>query len=312
MCIRDIFIIEMERERLNNAWNIDDIANESPSEQDYDNAQGGFDDYLQNYDGLGDLARMPDYVLESIKRQYKGGKDYTIEDKKNIHRWQMKIRAGLDTGTAIAASPDPGPTPVKPGEVPTAPSSPWLPGKSPATIAASPDPGPAPVKPGDVPVVPSSPWLPGKSPAKLAKLAKRKKDLGSTIADVSQGLSATDAASIAGSQTTKGTKKKKKYNTKTMAASFKPQGDTLKETTFERIRKLRKGWDYKGKPTPTETGFPEKEPPERVNGWHPEYGKGHEKRYKKLDPHSAKAMAKVKTGDPKVDNTVEKQAQKKK
>ena len=142
--------------------------------------------------------------------------------------------------------------------------------------------------------------------------AKRKKELGSTIADVSQGLSATDAASIAGSQTTKGTKKKKKYNTKTMAASFKPQGGTLKETTFEKIRKLRKSWDYEGKPTPTETGFPDKEPPERVNGWHPEYGKGHEKRYKKLDPHSAKAMAKVKTGDPKVDNTVEKQAKKKK
>ena len=138
--------------------------------------------------------------------------------------------------------------------------------------------------------------------------AKRKKELGSTIADVSQGLSATDAASIAGSQTTKSTKKKKKYNTKTMAASFKPQGGTLKETTFERIRKLRKSWDYEGKPTPTETGFPEKEPPERVNGWHPEYGKGHEKRYKKLDPHSAKAMAKVKTGDPKVDNIVKKQA----
>jgi len=151
--------------------------------------------------------------------------------------------------------------------------------------------------------------LPGKSPAKLAKLAKRKKDLGSTIADVSQGLSATDAASIAGSQTTsKGTKKKKKYNTKTVVASFKPQGGTLKETTFEKIRKLRKNWDYEGKPTPTETGFPEKEPPERINGWHPEYGKGHEKRYKKLDPHSAKAMAKVKTGDPKVDNIVKKQA----
>lgn len=273
------FIIEMERERLNNAWNIDDIANQSPSEQNYDNAQGGFDDYLQNYQGLGDMAAIPGYVLDSIKKQYKGGKDYTIEDKKNILNWQQKIKAGLNTGTAIAASPDP---------------------------------GPAPVKPGDVPVVPSSPWLPGKSPAKLAKLAKRKKDLGSTIADVSQGLSATDAASIAGSQTTKGTKKKKKYNTKTMAASFKPQGDTLKETTFERIRKLRKGWDYKGKPTPTETGFPEKEPPERVNGWHPEYGKGHEKRYKKLDPHSAKTMARVKTGDPKVDNTVEKQATKKK
>ena len=236
----------------------------------------GFDDFLESYKGLGDISQIPGYVLDSIKRQYKGGKDYTIEDKKNIINWQQKIRAGLDgDDTAIAASPDPGPAPVKPGEVPT---------------------------------VPSSPWLPGKSPAKLAKLAKRKKDLGSTIADVSQGLSATDAASIAGSQTTKSTKKKKKYNTKTMAASFKPQGGTLKETTFERIRKLRKSWDYEGKPTPTETGFPDKEPPERVNGWHPEYGKGHEKRYKKLDPHSAKAMAKVTTGDPKVDNIVKKQA----
>ena len=150
---------------------------------------------------------------------------------------------------------------------------------------------------------------PGNVRPKFPLQAKRKKELGSTIADVSQGLSATDAASIAGSQTTsKGTKKKKKYNTKTVVASFKPQGGTLKETTFEKIRKLRKSWDYEGKPTPTETGFPEKEPPERVNGWHPEYGKGHEKRYKKLDPHSAKTMARVKTGDPKVDNIVKKQA----
>ena len=203
--------------------------------------------------------------------------------------------------TASGEGGSPGQPYVPPKEDP---KNPWVPAPG-KTTAASPDPGPAPVKPGDVPVVPSSPWLPGKSPAKLAK---RKKDLGSTIADVSQGLSATDAASIAGSQTTKSTKKKKKYNTKTMAASFKPQGGTLKETTFERIRKLRKSWDYEGKPTPTETGFPDKEPPERVNGWHPEYGKGHEKRYKKLDPHSAKAMAKVKTGDPKVDNIVKKQA----
>ena len=321
------FIIEMERERLNNAWNIDDIANESPSEQDYDNAQGGFDDYLQNYEGLGDMAAIPGYVLDSIKRQYKGGKDYTIEDKKNILNWQQKIKAGLDTGTAIAASPDPGPTPVKPGEVPTTPSSPYLPGKSPYNVAGSwtggprtsplsgagkgPHPGPgwkwypdAKGGQGDYLPVPRA-----SAGGDDTQIAKRKKELGSTIADVSQGLSATDAASIAGSQTTsKGTKKKKKYNTKTMAASFKPQGGTLKETTFEKIRKLRKSWDYEGKPTPTETGFPEKEPPERVNGWHPEYGKGHEKRYKKLDPHSAKTMARVKTGDPKVDNIVKKQA----
>ena len=44
-----------------------------------------------------------------------------------------------------------------------------------AKIAASPNPGPAPVKPGDVPVAPSSPWLPGKSPAKLAKKLREAK-----------------------------------------------------------------------------------------------------------------------------------------
>ena len=32
---------------------------------------------------------MPDYVKESMQRQYKG-KDYTIEDKKNVVNWHIK------------------------------------------------------------------------------------------------------------------------------------------------------------------------------------------------------------------------------
>ena len=34
-------------------------------------------------------ANMPSYIYESLQRQYKG-KDYTIEDKKNVINWQKK------------------------------------------------------------------------------------------------------------------------------------------------------------------------------------------------------------------------------
>ena len=34
-------------------------------------------------------GNMPDYVKESMQRQYKG-KDYTIEDKKNVVNWHIK------------------------------------------------------------------------------------------------------------------------------------------------------------------------------------------------------------------------------
>ena len=103
-------------------------------------------------------------------------------------------------------------------------------------------------------------------------------------------------------------KKKKKRNT--MAASYKPQGGTLKETTFDRIKKVRKKFDYEGKPTPTDDGYPENPPAELgKDGFHSEYGKN-SNRYKKLDPISAKAMARVKTGDPETDAVVQKQAKK--
>ena len=114
--------------------------------------------------------------------------------------------------------------------------------------------------------------------------------------------------SIGGNFVTYSAKKKKN----TMAASYKPQGGTLKETTFDRIKKVRKKFDYEGKPTPTDDGYPENPPAELgKDGFHSEYGKN-SNRYKKLDPISAKAMARVKTGDPETDAVVQKQAKKKK
>lgn len=38
---------------------------------------------------IASTRNMPDYVKESMKRQY-SGKDYTIEDKKNVINWHRK------------------------------------------------------------------------------------------------------------------------------------------------------------------------------------------------------------------------------
>ena len=85
---------------------------------------------------------------------------------------------------SISASPN-SPDPVKPGDVPTAPSSPYLPGKSPYNVAASPN-SPDPVKPGEVPTAPSSPYLPGKSPYKVAANKNVKKKNKVLSADYKQ------------------------------------------------------------------------------------------------------------------------------
>ncbi len=75
------------------------------------------------------------------------------------------------------------------------------------------------------------------------------------------------------------------------------------------IEKIKKKYDYENKPSPD--GFPENEPPQLdpKTGMHPRYGKN-ANRYGKLDPISAKAMARVKTGDPETDASVQKQAKK--
>ena len=61
------------------------------------------------------------------------------------------------------------------------------------------------------------------------------------------------------------------------------------------------------KPDSTVVDTPPKIDPK--TGMHPNYGKN-ANRYGKLDPISAKAMARVKTGDPETDASVQKQAKK--
>ena len=52
---------------------------------------------------MGRPANMPSYVYESIQRQYKGGKDYTIEDKKNVINWHKKAKFEKDPKTEANA-----------------------------------------------------------------------------------------------------------------------------------------------------------------------------------------------------------------
>ena len=46
-------------------------------------------------------AQMPQYVKDSIMRQY-SGKDYSIEDKKNILNWQQRMRASRNNNLQVA------------------------------------------------------------------------------------------------------------------------------------------------------------------------------------------------------------------
>jgi len=64
---------------------------------------------------------------------------------------------------------------------------------------------------------------------------------------------------------------------------------------------------YPGQPSPN--GFPDTPPPKMINGRHPEFGK-QARRYRRLDPISAKTMSMVKTGDPETDKQVNDQAKK--
>ena len=100
------------------------------------------------------------------------------------------------------------------------------------------------------------------------------------------------------------------YSVGNLKLSYEPEGSMIQETTFEKLKQVRLKFNYKGKPTPTEDGFPE-EPPATPgpDGFHPKYGK-HAARYKRLDPASADSMPG--TGDPETDALVDKQKSKKK
>jgi len=97
-------------------------------------------------------------------------------------------------------------------------------------------------------------------------------------------------------------------------AGYEPKGEVLSEK--KRLKSVKDATSkipgyYDGKPAPL--GFPMQEPPEMINGLHPDLvtSKGQKKqsnRYNRLDPASAKAMPP--TGNPHIDKKVRAAAKK--
>ena len=80
-------------------------------------------------------------------------------------------------------------------------------------------------------------------------------------------------------------------------------GTYLKDPLVKRVaKKVKSTLDYKDKPA--KKGYPDKEPPKMEKGMHPQFGKGKEGYYSKLDPQSANAMPVQ--GDDVIDKKVEK------
>ena len=46
------------------------------------------------------MKRPPSYVRDSMKRQIRGGKDYTIEDKKNVINWHKQAKGETNSVNA--------------------------------------------------------------------------------------------------------------------------------------------------------------------------------------------------------------------
>ena len=62
-----------------------------PEDGSSDEATNAFLDSFIN-DEVAATPVIPSYIRDSIQRQYKGGKDYTIEDKKNVLDWYSRFK----------------------------------------------------------------------------------------------------------------------------------------------------------------------------------------------------------------------------
>ena len=99
-----------------------------------------------------------------------------------------------------------------------------------------------------------------------------------------------------------------------LSAHHEPEGEVLSEK--KRLKSVKNATSkipgyYDGKPAPL--GFPIQEPPEMIDGFHPdlvtpEGQKKQSNRYNGLDPQSAKAMPP--TGNPHIDKKVRAAAKK--
>ena len=82
--------------------------------------------------------------------------------------------------------------------------------------------------------------------------------------------------------------------------------DFLPEDLFKKVsNRLKPVIDYPNKPS--KDGYPDKEPPKMINGFHPEIGKKY--KYDKLDPHSAEMIPMQ--GDLEIDANIIKSRNKK-
>ena len=141
-------------------------------------------------------------------------------------------------------------------------------------LSASPDPGPAPVKPGDIPTQPSSPYLPGKSPYKLAGGLPYTSSDDPFGADDS-GDDWEDDSDIPGDFPFDFTKKNKnkKNKSKVQVTHYEPQGELISEgwesPKYTYVDKdQQKRWFKEKDIQPV---YPKKAPPKMVKGWHPKF-----------------------------------------
>jgi len=139
-------------------------------------------------------------------------------------------------------------------------------------VAASPN-SPDPVKPGDVPTVPSSPYLPGKSPYKLAGLRPDGSQGLDSLGSYNYGHDGT----LYQLRKTKDGKgwipiKQAKNKGNTQVAHYVPQGELIKEgwespkhTYIDKNQQKR--WFKEKDVAPV---YPKKAPPKMMNGYHPD------------------------------------------
>jgi len=107
-------------------------------------------------------------------------------------------------------------------------------------------------------------------------------------------------------------KAKKEGKNKTIDAHYEPKGNPLMEKKnleskeHKSSGKGMKSFQQFFNPADIKPEYPDQEPPEMVNGYHPKLVDDQEisNRYNKLDPQSAEAMPK--TGNPHIDAKVEK------
>ena len=265
---------------------------------------------------------MPDYVKDSIKRQYKGGKDYKLEDMKNVINWHQKAHYEPQ-GKVLSESTRRQLREIKkPVEVrEEAPKK--LKGYRPNFKGRN--------RPQNTPDITAS--------KKSDELVKATNTLGQAWRTSDKEFKTFDSQStlnlvrdahghgdLAWQQILHDSAQKNGWRNREIQEQLnkvahlkglKEQGFDIQETeqweredNFDKVVKFKsivgnlKTWQGDIKPE-----YPDEKPPELgQDGFHPQLGKKKDY-YKRLDSVSARVMPK--TGDPEIDATVDKQKKKK-